>query len=284
MEDRSVQKASGFHRAASDIQLPSFGATTRFATALVIMSIRSAMAERASFVLRVALMAMNNAIFFTFWIVLLSRVPSIRGYELGDVAVLYGIVALAHGLAFFVAGGIQYLSRVIHDGELDALIAQPKPTLLYAIGLRSQPSGLGDVVSGIVMLALSGRVGVLGIPLVIAASLAGAIVLVSTAIVLHSAAFWLGRTDSASRQLYETTLMFSLYPDTLFTGPLRWILFTIIPAGFVGYLPATLIRAPNVWTALNIALGVTAYGLLAVWVFQRGLRAYSSGSRFATLG
>ena len=259
-------------------------ATARFATALVATSVRSAMSERGAFIMRVVLMAVNNAIFFTFWIVLLSRVPRIRGYTLGDVAVLYGIVAVAHGLAVFVAGGIQYLARVIHDGELDSLIAQPKPTLLYAVGLRSQPSGLGDIVSGLVMIALSGRVSPLGIPLVIAAGIAGAGVLVSTAVLVHSAAFWLGRTESASRQLYEVTLMFSLYPDTLFTGPMRWVLFTVIPAGFVGYLPAELIRVPAVSTALAIGAGAIAYAVVAGWVFERGLRVYSSGSRFATFG
>ena len=234
--------------------------------------------------MRVVLMAVNNAIFFTFWIVLLSRVPNVRGYELGDVAVLYGIVATAHGLAVFFAGGIYRLARVIHDGELDTLIAQPKPTLLYAIGSKSMPSGLGDIVSGLIMIALSGRVGLFGIHLVIAAGIGGAVVLVSTAVVLHSAAFWLGRTESASNQLYEATLLFSLYPDTLFTGPLRWILFTLIPAGFVGYLPASLIRTPSAWTLASIAVGVACYGLLAAWVFQRGLRVYSSGSRFAPFG
>ena len=259
-------------------------ATARFATALVSTSVRSALAERGAFFMRVVLMAVNNAIFFTFWIVLLSRVPRIRGYALGDVAVLYGIVAVAHGLAVFVAGGIQYLARVIHDGELDALIAQPKPTLLYAVGLRSQPSGLGDIVSGLVMIGLSGRVTLMGIPVVIVAGIAGAVVLVSTAVLVHSAAFWLGRTESASRQLYEVTLMFSLYPDTLFTGPIRWMLFTVIPAGFVGYLPAELIRTPAAWTAVAIAAGVTAYTVAAAWVFERGLRVYSSGSRFATFG
>jgi ABC-2 type transport system permease protein len=264
--------------------MPNVKATARFATSLVATSVRSAMAERAAFLMRVILMAVNNAIFFTFWIVLLSRVPRIRGYTLGDVAVLYGIVAVAHGLAVFVGGGIQYLARVIHDGELDALIAQPKPTLLYAVGLRSQPSGLGDIVSGLVMIALSGRVTPTGIPVVLAGGIAGASVLISTAVLVHSAAFWFGRTESASRQLYEVTLMFSLYPDTLFTGPMRWILFTVIPAGFVGYLPAELIRAPAVWTAAAIGAGVLGYAALAGWVFERGLRVYSSGSRFATFG
>ncbi len=195
---------------------------------------------------------------------------------------LYGIVAVAHGVAVVVAGGIMYLARVIHDGELDALIAQPKPTLLYAIGLRSQPSGLGDIASGLVMIGLSGKVTLAAVPLVIAASLAGAVVLVATAVLLHSAAFWLGRTESASRQMYEVILMFSLYPDTLFTGPLRWLLFSIVPAAFVGYLPAQLIRAPSVATAVAIAAGTLAYAAIAAFVFDRGLRVYSSGGRFST--
>jgi ABC-2 type transport system permease protein len=258
--------------------------TVRFARALVGTSVRSAMAERGAFFMRVILMAVNNGIFFTFWIVLLSRVPRIRGYTLGDVALLYGLVAVANGVAVFFAGGAQYLARMIHDGELDAAICQPKPTLLYAVGLRSQPSGLGDVVSGLVMIALSGRVTILGIPVVVAAGIAGAAVLVSTAVLMHSAAFWLGRTESASRQLYEVTLMFSLYPDSLFTGPMRWILYTVIPAGFVGYLPAELIRVPTAGTAMAVAGGVVAYVVVAVWVFHRGLRAYGSGNRFATFG
>jgi hypothetical protein len=35
---------------------------------------------------------------------------------------------------------------------------------------------------------------------------------------------------------------------------------------------------------MAVAGGVVAYVVVAVWVFQRGLRAYSSGNRFATFG
>ncbi|HYC52194.1 MAG TPA: ABC-2 family transporter protein [Gemmatimonadaceae bacterium] len=259
-------------------------ATLRFCAALVSTSIRSAMAERGAFLMRALLMAVNNAIFFTFWIVLLWRVPTIRGYGLADIAVLYGVVAVAHGLAVFVAGGMSYLARMIHEGELDALLAQPKPVLLHALGTRSQPTGLGDIVSGLVMIGLSGRVGVAGAGFVVIAGVAGAIVLVATAVVVSSSAFWLGRTEAASRQLYEATLLFSLYPDSLFGGPLRVVLFTVIPAGLVGYLPAELIKSPSLSTALWIAAAVATYAALAALVFQHGLRTYSSGSRFATFG
>lgn len=259
-------------------------AFARFAAALLSTSVRASLADRATFILRVAFMALNNGIFFTFWIVLLSRVPRIRGYTLGDVAVLYGTVAMAHGLSVFVAGGMAQLARVIHDGELDSLLAQPKPTLVYALGLKSQPSGLGDIVSGIVMIALSGRAGLSTIPVAMLVVIAAAVVLVSTSVLLHSSAFWLGRTQTASWQLYEGTLMFSLYPDTLFGGPMRLILFTILPAGFVGYVPAQLIRAPS-WSMAGALLGaVVLYAGTAAWVFNRGLRSYCGGSRFVSFG
>lgn len=259
-------------------------ATLRFLAALSRTSIRAAVAQRGAFLMRAGLMALNNGIFFTFWIVLFSRVSTVSGYRLGDVAVLYGIVAFANGLAVFFAGGFEHLARRIDDGELDALLAQPKPTLLYALGMRTQPAGLGDIVSGAIMIGLSERVSLTGLPIVIAAGIAGAVVLVATGVMLHSAAFWLGNTNTASRQLYEATLLFSLYPDTLFGGPVRLILFTVLPGGFVGFLPASLIRAPSAEVAVAMTLAVIAYGGAAYWVFRRGLHSYSSGSRFSSFG
>ena len=54
---------------------------------------------------------------------------------------LFGIVAVAVGLAVTVAGGVRHLGRLIDDGELDTLLTQPQPVLLHALGLRSQPPG-----------------------------------------------------------------------------------------------------------------------------------------------
>jgi ABC-2 type transport system permease protein len=258
--------------------------TPGFVKALAATSMRSAIADRGAFFTRASLMALNNAIFFTFWIVLLTRVPSVRGYQLGDMAVLYGVVALAHGMAVFFAGGMENLARAIDDGDLDAILAQPKPTLIYILGMRAQPAGVGDIVSGLVMISLSGRVTLFSVPVIAAAGLAGAIVLVSTGVLMHSTAFWLGRTNTASRQLYEATLLFSLYPDTLFRGPVRLALFTIFPGAFVGYLPSRLIREPSWITGVIILTGAVGFGALASWVFQRGLRSYSSGSRFVAIG
>jgi ABC-2 type transport system permease protein len=122
------------------------------------------------------------------------------------------------------------------------------------------------------------------LPLVAVAIAASALVFVATGIVFFSLAFWLGKVETVARQLWELLITFALYPEPLFGGVLRLALFTVLPAGFVGYLPVRVVHAP---TFLNVALlvtGAAAYLAVAVLVFDRGLRRYASGSRFSTFG
>jgi ABC-2 type transport system permease protein len=256
-------------------------ALLRFSGSLVATSFASSMAQRGAFLMQVGLMALNNAIFFTFWIVLFSRVSRIRGYALSDVAVLYGVVAVGVGLAVTIAGGAPLLARFIHEGELDSLLSQPKPTLVYALGRRTVASGLGDVASGIVMIALSGMVGLSRIPVVVVAVVASATICAASCVLFNSIAFWFGRVETAARQLFESLITFSLYPEPLFGGPMRLLLFTLVPAGFVGYLPARVVRSPSPLLGVELAFAAAVYGYAAWFIFNRGLRTYASGSRFA---
>lgn len=258
--------------------------TIRFALALARTSLAAAMAQRGTFLLQAGLMALNNAIFFTFWIVLLHRVHAVRGYDLHTMTVLYGTVAAGVGVAMIVAGGVTQLARMIHEGELDAVLAQPKPTLLYVLGRRSGASGVGDLCTGIVMIAISGAVHVSTIPTVALAIVASAVVMVSAGVMFGSAAFWLGPVHAATRQLFELVITFSLYPEPLFGGALRVLLFTLVPSAFVGYVPARLVQAPSVELGAALLAIAVVYASVATWVFGRGLRAYCGGSRFELVG
>ncbi len=144
-----------------------------------------------------------------------------------------------------VAGGVRHLGRLIEDGDLDTLLTQPRSVLVYALGMRSQPSGVGDLISGLIFIATSGEVAWRTLPLLLAALLASAAVFVACGIVFFSLAFWLGNVETMARQLWELLITFSLYPEPLFGGVLRLALFTVLPAGFVGYLPVRVVHAPS---------------------------------------
>jgi ABC-2 type transport system permease protein len=255
-----------------------------FARALVATNLKATLALRGAFLVQVVFMALNNFAFFVFWWVLMRRVPSIRGWSLGDIALLYGIVAVAFGLAVSLAGGVRYLGQLIEEGGLDTLLTQPRSVLVYALCLRSQPSGFGDVISGIMFIAWSGGVSWFTLPVLAAAIIAGALVLVACGIVFFSLAFWLGKVETVSRQLWELLITFSLYPEPLFGGALRLALFTLLPAGFVGYIPVRVVQAPSVVDVILLATGAITFLGLAIVVFEYGLRRYASGSRFTTFG
>jgi ABC-2 type transport system permease protein len=248
------------------------------------MNLKASMAERGAFALQVLFMMLNNVTFFVFWWALMHRVPTLRGWRLADIQILYGVVAMGFGAAVVFAGGVRYLGRFIHEGELDTLLAQPRPVLPYALGLRLQASGVGDMMSGLAFVATSGVVSWREAPVVLLAIVASALVMTASGVVFFSLAFWLGQVETFSRQLWELLLTFSLYPEPLFGGALRLTLFTLLPAGFVGFIPANVVREPSALLIGELVVAAIAYVALAQFVFSRGLARYASGSRFGTFG
>src|SRR5262249_46981961 len=154
-----------------------------FASALLATNVKAALMLRGAFLMQVVFMALNNVTFFVFWWALMRRVPQLRGWRLADIQVLFGIVAAGFGLAVTIAGGVRHLGRFIEEGDLDTLLAQPKPVILHALGLRLQASGFGDVLSGLAFVAWSGQVSWAAVPVVALAVLASSIVCIATGIV-----------------------------------------------------------------------------------------------------
>jgi ABC-2 type transport system permease protein len=251
-----------------------------FATALFRTNLRAVLALRGAFAIQALFMLLNNVVFFIFWWALLRRVPTLRGWQLSDVEVLFGVTAASFGLVAALTGGVRSLGEYIEDGTFDTLLTQPKPPLLYALGMRSRASGVGDVVSGIGFLVASGHLTLVGFPLMLLVIVAAAGTFLGCGIVFFSLPFWMSRTETTSRQLWDLLVTFSLYPEPLFGGALRFVLFTVLPAGFIGYLPVRIVRDPSLAEVALLVGGSAAWVAFGVWVFSRGLRRYSSGSRF----
>jgi len=73
-------------------------------------------------------------------------------------------------------------------------------------------------------------------------------------------------------------LTFALYPISLFDGPAKFILFTIIPAALMGSIPASMVRSLTWGNLTGLLIGTTLILILAVTIFRIGLHRYESGS------
>lgn len=253
--------------------------TLRFARALMATNIKASFALRGAFLLQAGFMVANNLLFFVFWWLFFDRFEEVGGWRLHDVAALFGLVACAFGSAVVFAAGLKDLARMIVEGDLDPFLTQPKSLLLNATASKTQPSGWGDILSGLILLSYSGYLHWTSLPLLLVAVGASATVFIATGVIMHSAAFWLGRIETLARTMWEFLVAFSSYPRPIFAGALKWVLFSVIPAGFIGFLPVELMRDFQ-WSGLAMVIGGACfYAGLARWVFAAGLRRYESGSR-----
>ena len=74
------------------------------------------------------------------------------------------------------------------------------------------------------------------------------------------------------------TTNFATYPDGIFKGVVKGILYTIIPVGMINYIPIKILTEFNIWLTLGV-LGFTIFMIfLAFFIFNKGLKRYSSSN------
>jgi ABC-2 type transport system permease protein len=259
-------------------------ALARFSWALFRTNLKSVTALRGSFLLSMTFMALNNTTFFVFWWLLFGRIGNLRGWHVQDVELLFGISAAGFGLMQATLGGAMHLARFVDDGSLEPMMVQPKPTLWYALGCRSQASGFGDMTSGLAFMSLSGYVSWSAAPRALLCVLVSCVAFTAVCVALGSLAFWIKKSETLSRQLLDIVITFSLYPEPLFDGPLKLLLFTLVPAGFVSYLPADVVRGAGPAAPCLMLGGCALLCAASLRVFRAGLRRYAGGSRFGVFG
>lgn len=250
-----------------------------FLRTLMAMNISSAMEYRASFISQIVGMFLNNGIYLLFWLLFFDRFGRVRGYEIGDIYLLFAIVALGYGLAYmFAANTGTVLAGMIAQGKLDYYLVLPRHLLTHVIFSRMSVSTIGDVSFGLIAYLFTGRFHPLDLLFFLVSSVLGGAVLAAFSVIAGSLAFFMGNAQQVSLQATNAAVTFALYPNSLFSGMTRVLLYTLIPAGFVGAVPVEIVKGRDV-TLLAALLGVAVLAwLLAAAVFYGGLRRYESGS------
>jgi len=240
------------------------------------------MEYRVSFLTQVVGMMLNNAFYFVFWIIFFDRFEQVRGWNLLDMFFLFGIVATGFGAGTYLFGNAIRLSSLIAEGQLDYYLSLPRPVLLHALASRSNASSAGDFTYGLLSFAAaafySDTFSGLMLLRFLLASLAAVAVLISFLVLVQSLTFWIGNAPMLTQNAFNAIITFSLYPITLFDGTAKLLLFTLVPAAFIGALPAEFVRQFDLGQLAQICGGSVIFLSLAVFVFYRGLRRYESGS------
>lgn len=249
-----------------------------FLLALWKTNLLAAMEYRVAFISQVVGMMLNNAVYFLFWVLFFDRFQQVRGWGINEMLILFGVVAAGFGLGVYLFGNALTLADVIAGGRLDYYLSLPRPVLLHALASRSIVSGLGDAVYGLISFALAGHYTPDAVGRFALGALLSATIFLSFLVLVQSLAFYLGNATLLTAQATQAIIAFSLYPITLFDGTAKLLLFTVLPAAFMGAVPAEFVREFTWSTLAQLLTAALAFLSLALTVFHRGLRRYESGS------
>jgi len=250
----------------------------KFLSALWKANLQSVLEYRGAFIWQMIGMMLNNAFYFIFWIIFFNQFNQIRGWGLSDMYIVFGITSSSFGLASILFGNTFNLSEIIARGRLDYYLSLPRPILIHALASRSIPSGFGDFTYGILSFLVAGVFTWSAFGRFFLGVILATIVFISFMVIIQSLAFWMGNTTALGNLFMNAMLTFALYPTSLFDGPAKFILFTIIPAGFMGAVPASVVTAFS-WQGLGLLLlGACVLLITSILVFRSGLHKYESGS------
>jgi ABC-2 type transport system permease protein len=258
--------------------------TLRLAAGYLRHNLMSAMAYRGAFLLQAFGMVLNDAMLLFFWAILFTQFPTLRGWTMEEVMVLYGTVAFAFGVCNVVCGNAFWVARVITSGDLDYYLVLPADPLVHLLVSRMSLSAWGDLLFGLLVFLVVAPGRWASLPLFLLVGLLAGVIMVSFAVLVGSVAFWVGNADNLATQAVNALITFGMYPIEIFPGPVQLLLYTLIPAAFVGSLPAGLLSEFR-WERLLLLVAVAAgLALVARWTFSRGLRRYESGNLVTVRG
>ena len=240
-------------------------------------AVAEAWANRGAFWAQVTVMIVNDVAWIAFWVLFFHRVDNVRGWDTGGVLLLLAILTTGAGIVLGLLANTRSIGRLVSGGEIDAALVLPVPTLPYLLVRRVNATNLGDVVFGVVLFVVAGHPTPSRVALYLVGVVSSAVLLTGFLVATGSLAFFLGRNDLGELS-FHGMLLLSSYPVDVFGPVAKIVMYTVVPAAFVGAVPAKLMTSFDPLVALAMVGAAALFALLGWVTFTLGVRRYTSGA------
>jgi ABC-2 type transport system permease protein len=254
---------------------------------LIGARIRGQMQYRVSFVLETVGQFLATFIDFLAVYFIFDRIPSLRGWSLGEVGILYGLAGTAFALEEFIGRGFDIFHQKVVRGDFDRVLIRPWGTLFQVLADEFPVRRIGRLGQAVLVLVVATRVvalrwtwaKVLYLPM---ALVSGCAFYLAIIIVQATMCFWtVQAVEFANMFTYGGTEMAS-YPLEIYADWFRKLFIFVVPLAFVSYFPALYLMDkpdplgfPRWFALLTPPVCFVLLGLsIALW--QYGVRRYQS--------
>ncbi len=216
--------------------------------------------------------------------VIYSHTSSVAGWSMYEMLILVGTSMLIQRfLMGFFWSGIFEMGRNVRSGLFDFVLAQPGDPLFMASTRKLELDGLlNSVVAAALVVYSAGKLGlspgIADIALYCVMIACGVVIHYSALVLAMSLAFWITSSQGVEGS-YFSLMEFSRLPREAFKGLASLIFVWILPVVVVSNAPArTVLHGFQPSWAAGLCAATMAWFSLAVFVFRRGLRRYTSAS------
>jgi ABC-2 type transport system permease protein len=252
---------------------------------LIAASIRAQMQYKLNFLTTAVTTGLIMVIDFFILSAILYRFDHVKGWNLYEVGMLYGLSSVAMSLYRMFAPEIHDFERYIVHGEFDQLLVRPVPPLVLLLTRNLELGRIGGIVQGLAVLLVSiyglYQLGcelwgiLLYIPVVL---VCGPVIFFSISLCTATVAFWSSQLKELQTFTIYAPANASHYPISLYPGWLKLLFFSVIPIAYVNYMPMLyLLQKGGEWYYLLLTPFVAGVALLFAYRFWTlGIRHYHS--------
>ncbi len=225
-------------------------------------------------------MFMQAAGLLAIWVIM-SQIPSLNGWTLNEVLLIYGLITLSESITHMFADNLWTVGwQYIRTGEFDRFLVRPIDPLFHLLADRFCHDGIGNfLVGGALVMTSMSQLGVawtlLHVVYLIIAVLSGGAIFIALNLITATSAFWVMDSIPATRIVFSTH-EFAKYPLTIYPRAIGIMMTWLIPYGFASFYPASYLLGRDIgalaWLAPVVA---TAMLFIAYRVWLFGLRHYS---------
>lgn len=241
-------------------------------------NLSSSMEYKTSFLIQVFGMILNNVSFIFFWWIVFTQTKGINGYKLEDIMYIWAISSASFGFAFILFGNIRGIANIIINGELDTYLLQPKNVYINVLCSKTIISAWGDLIYGIILFLIIDGLHPFKFLLFLLFIAFGGLLMGTVMATAETLTFFVGNSNAISRLIMEFLLNFTLYPESIFKGIVKFLMYSVIPAGFIVFLPIKVLNHFNLITLIGIILVDCVFIYLGYAIFNKGLKKYESGN------
>jgi ABC-2 type transport system permease protein len=252
---------------------------------IAAMWIRASLAYPASFWMLTLAGALITLLDFVGLGLMFATIDDLAGFELWQIALLYGASGIGIGVADLLIGSVELIGQHVRTGTLDSMLTRPLPLLVQVCADRFALRRLGRISQAAAVFAWGAWSVDWSVPKVLVTVLmcvSASAIFFALFVGVSCVQFWTHDASEVANAFTYGGNTLTQYPLTIFPVEVVKSLTFVVPIAFVNWYPCLYLLdredpfgMPG-WFAVAPPFVAAALLALAALVWRTGVRRYTS--------